>query len=324
MPTMVAIVLLGLQVCSAFVVAPTAMQRTPTISRAAASEISMGQVGAPSFPAPPPGTHATIIFLRHGQSNWNEANRFTGWADVPLTTLGKNEAAGAATAMWEAGLNVDVAFCSLLTRAQQTLAIALKIMGQEDVPINYSWRLNERMYGGLTGLNKKETVAKYGDDQVKKWRRSYAIPPPPIEKDSPYWPGNDAKYAHIPEDEIPLSECLKDTVDRCLPYWERSIMPALKRGNTVLVAAHGNSIRGMLKYLDNISDSAITELEIPTGVPLVYRLDKDLKVMPSPLAVAPLTGHFLVDEAELKRKQEEVANQSKLRYGEIPEPVGAK
>ena len=169
--------------------------------------------------------------------------------------------------------------------------------------------------GSLTGLNKKETVAKFGEDQVKLWRRSYATPPPEIDTASEYWPGNDNKYAHIPYSDIPLSECLKDTVDRCLPYWEATITPALKRGKTVLVAAHGNSIRGILKYLDGISDEEITKLEIPTGVPLVYTLDKDLKSIPSERAVAPLTGYFLVDEEELKRKQEEVANQSKLRYG---------
>jgi len=210
---------------------------------------------------------------------------------------------------------VDVAFTSLLKRAQQTLDMVLRISGQEDVPIHRNWRLNERMYGDLTGLDKKETVEKYGEDQVKQWRRSYSDPPPPIDTSSKYWPGNDNKYAHIPEEDIPLSECLKDTVDRCLPYWEGSIVPALKRGKTVLVAAHGNSIRGMLKYLDDISDEEITKLEIPTGVPLVYRLDKNLKVIPSPKAVAPLSGAFLIDEAELKKKQEEVANQSKLRYG---------
>jgi len=259
---------------------------------------------------------ATIIFLRHGQSIWNEASLFTGWADVELTTLGKNEAAQGATQMWQEGIKVDVAFTSLLTRAQQTLDIVLKITGQEDVPVHQNWRLNERMYGGLTGLNKKETVAKYGAEQVGQWRRSYSVPPPPIETDSQYWPGNDNKYAHIPEDEIPLSECLKDTVERCLPYWEESICSALKRGKTVLVAAHGNSIRGILKYLDDISDDEITKLEIPTGIPLVYRLDSNLKPIPSSRAVAPLTGHFLADLEELKKKQEEVANQSKLRYSQ--------
>jgi 2,3-bisphosphoglycerate-dependent phosphoglycerate mutase len=260
--------------------------------------------------------HATVIFLRHGQSEWNAASLFTGWADVPLTTLGKNEAAQGATQMWKDGYQVDVAFTSLLKRAQQTLAIVLKITGQEDVPVHQNWRLNERMYGGLTGLNKKETVAKYGVEQVGQWRRSYDTPPPPIEKDSDYWPGNDNKYAHIPEADIPLSECLKDTVERCLPYWETSITPALKRGKTCLIAAHGNSIRGMLKYLDGISDEEITKLEIPTGIPLVYELDKDLKPIPSPDAVAPLTGKFLTDPEALKKAQEEVANQSKLRYSQ--------
>jgi 2,3-bisphosphoglycerate-dependent phosphoglycerate mutase len=217
--------------------------------------------------------------------------------------------------MWKEGITVDVAFTSLLKRAQQTLDIVLRITGQEDIPVHQNWRLNERMYGGLTGLNKKETTEKYGEEQVKQWRRSYDTPPPPIDTGSEFWPGNDNKYAHIPESDIPLSECLKDTVERCLPYWESAITPALLRGKTVLVAAHGNSIRGMLKYLDGISDEEITKLEIPTGVPLVYKLTKDLKVLPDPNAVPPLQGRFLIDEAELKRKQEEVANQSKARYG---------
>ena len=258
---------------------------------------------------------ATIVFLRHGQSVWNEASLFTGWADVELTTLGKNEAAAGATSMWKEGIKIDVAFTSLLTRAQQTLDIVLKISGQEDVPVNFNWRLNERMYGGLTGLDKKETVAKYGEEQVGKWRRSYSTPPPEIDTSSEYWPGNDNKYAHIPLEEIPLSECLKDTVERTLPYWQGDIVPALKRGKTVLVAAHGNSIRGILKYLDDISDEEITSLEIPTGVPLVYNLDKNLNTIKDDGAIAPLTGRFLVDPEELRKKQEEVANQSKLRYG---------
>lgn len=288
-------------------------------------------------------THATLILLRHGQSVWNEANLFTGWADVGLTTLGKNEAAQGATALWREGHTIDVAYTSLLKRAQQTLEIVLKITGQEDVTVHRNWRLNERMYGGLTGLNKKETVAKYGDDQVKQWRRSYSLPPPPIDTDSECagareGPGGEvggaapgergqeargglarvapARGAHgvgLPDrlalaaaaagtgrgmttstrtsrrrsaarrapaapaapsaphpgaaspalQEIPLSECLKDTVERCLPYWESDITPALKRGKTVLVAAHGNSIRGILKYLDGISDDEITSLEVP-------------------------------------------------------------
>eukprot|EP00617_Octactis_speculum_P025432 CAMPEP_0185757078 /NCGR_PEP_ID=MMETSP1174-20130828/15509_1 /TAXON_ID=35687 /ORGANISM="Dictyocha speculum, Strain CCMP1381" /LENGTH=405 /DNA_ID=CAMNT_0028436339 /DNA_START=18 /DNA_END=1235 /DNA_ORIENTATION=- len=254
--------------------------------------------------------HATVVFLRHGQSVWNEASLFTGWADVELTTLGKNEAAKGATQMWQEGLKIDVAYTSLLKRAQQTLDIALTITGQEDVPVHYDWRLNERMYGGLTGLNKKETAEKYGPEQVKLWRRSYDIPPPEIKKDSPYWPGNDNKYAHIDEADIPLSECLKDTVDRCLPYWEGEIVPALQRGKTVLVAAHGNSIRGMVKYLDNIHEDAITDLEIPTAVPLVYHLDANLQPMKNERAVAPLSGYFLVDPEELAKLQAAVAAQS--------------
>jgi len=259
---------------------------------------------------------STLILLRHGQSVWNEASLFTGWADVELTTLGKNEAAQGATQLWKEGYVIDVAYTSLLKRAQQTLEIVLKITGQEEVPVHQSWRLNERMYGGLTGLNKKETVAKYGDEQVKQWRRSFSTPPPPIETSSPYWPGNDNKYAHIRVSDIPLSECLKDTVERTLPYWESGITPALKRGKTVLVAAHGNSIRGILKHLDGISDEAITQLEIPTGIPLVYTLDENQKPIADPLAVAPLSGRFLADPEALRRAQEEVANQSKLRYGE--------
>jgi len=289
---------------------PTA-RRLPT-ARVGAAVAARQRHAVPTMDAEEP--FATIIFLRHGQSVWNEASLFTGWADVELTTLGKNEAAQGATQMWREGIKVDVAFTSLLKRAQQTLDIVLKITGQEDVPVHQNWRLNERMYGGLTGLNKKETVAKYGQDQVAQWRRSYSTPPPPIELDSPYWPGNDNSYAHIPEEEIPRAECLKDTVERCLPYWEESITSALQRGKTVLVAAHGNSIRGILKHLDGISDDEITKLEIPTGIPLVYRLNADLAPIPSERAVAPLSGHFLADLEALKKAQEEVANQSKLRY----------
>lgn len=266
---------------------------------------------APRMAAEP---HATLVIVRHGQSEWNEANLFTGWADVGLTTLGKNEAAMGATEMWKEGLTVDVAFTSLLKRAQQTLEIVLKISGQEHVPVNANWRLNERMYGALTGLDKRETVEKYGEDQVKEWRRSFSTPPPPIDTDSEYWPGNDNKYAHIAEDKLPRSECLKDTVERCLPFWFGSVCPALSRGKKVLIAAHGNSIRGIVKVLDDISDEDITGLEIPTGIPLVYYLDKDLKPIKSERAVGLLSGYFLGDPDEIKKAQEKVANQSKLRY----------
>lgn len=204
------------------------------LSRSAAHRAPPSRIVASSA-----DTHATIVFLRHGQSMWNEANLFTGWADVPLTTLGKNEAAAGATQIWREGIVFDVCYTSLLKRAQQTLDIVLTITGQEHVITHNSWRLNERMYGALTGLDKKQTVAKYGEDQVKLWRRSFSTPPPPIDTDNEHWPGNDNRYAHIPMEDIPRSECLKDTIDRTLPYWQSDIMPALKRGKTICIAAHG-------------------------------------------------------------------------------------
>jgi len=255
----------------------------------------------------PSNTHASIVFLRHGQSTWNEASLFTGWADVELTALGKNEAATAATSMWREGITFDLAFTSRLKRAYQTLDIVLDITDQQDIPVHRTSRLNERMYGALTGLNKKETTEKYGEAQVKEWRRSYSVRPPDVEFDSPHYPGNDNKYCHIPEKFLPRAECLKDTVERALPFWHGSIEPALKRGKTVLVAAHGNSIRGLLKYLDDVSEDAITSIEIPTAVPLVYHLDEHLRPIPSAAAEPPLSGVFLADEAELKAKQAKVA-----------------
>jgi len=261
-------------------------------------------------------TFATVVFLRHGQSEWNEANLFTGWADVGLTTLGKNEAAEGATQMWKEGLRFDVGYTSRLKRAQETLDIVLQITGQEDLQVHRCWRLNERMYGALTGLNKKETVAKYGDEQVKLWRRSYSTPPPEIELDSPHAPHNQNEYLHIPEESLPLSECLKDCVERTVPYWESDITPALLRGKTVLVAAHGNSIRGILKHIDGISDDDITGLEIPTGIPLVYHLDKQLRPIKSPRAtVEVLSGYFLADQGELEAAQKKVADQTQVADG---------
>jgi len=278
---------------------------------------------SPSWPAAAPtrtrrielsaAPHSTVVFLRHGQSTWNEASLFTGWANVELTTLGKNEAASAATLLWKEGHVFDVAFTSLLKRAQQTLDIVLQITGQEDVPVHENWRLNERMYGALTGLNKKETAEKYGAAQVKEWRRSFDTPPPPIEDSSPYWPANDNKYSNIAMKDIPRSECLADTIDRTLPYWESTIVPALKRGKTVLVAAHGNSIRGMLKHIDGISNDDIVGLEIPTGVPLVYQLDAELCPIKHAKAGDLLSGVFLGDAAAVAAKQAKVAAESVAR-----------
>ena len=240
----------------------------------------------------PPGTHSTVIFLRHGQSVWNAASLFTGWADVELSTLGKNEAASAATDLWREGFNIDVAFSSRLKRAMQTLDIVLRISGQEDVPCNRCWRLNERMYGGLTGLNKVETAEKYGDEQVKIWRRSFDTPPPDVDLDSEHWPGNDREYLHIPIEDIPRAESLKDCIERTIPYWQGDITPALKRGKTVLIAAHGNSIRGMLKHLDGISDDDILSVEArsppasarhdPSPAPVLARMDARIVLIPNP------------------------------------------
>ena len=255
---------------------------------------------ASAMVAAPPGTHATVVFLRHGQSVWNAASLFTGWADVELSTLGKNEAASAATELWRQGFRFDVAYSSRLTRAKQTLDMVLRISGQEDVPCNRCWRLNERMYGGLTGLNKVETAEKYGSEQVKVWRRSFSTPPPEVDLDSEYWPGNDAEYLHIPLEQIPRAESLKDCIDRTLPYWHSDVAPALLRGKTVLIAAHGNSIRGMLKYLDDISDEEILGVEVPTAIPLVYHLDAELKPIRTAAAAAgsPLSGQFLMEPTE--------------------------
>ena len=285
---------------------------------------AMLRIATPQPHMATPQPHAHVVFVRHGQSIWNEASLFTGWSDVELTTLGKNEAAEGATQIWKSGLKIDVAFTSLLKRAQQTLELVLLITGQEGVPVHQSWRLNERMYGALTGLNKKETVEKFGEAQVKEWRRSYTTPPPPIDERSPYWPGNDNKYIHIPMDEIPRAECLKDTVERTLPYWEGAIAPALRRGKTVLIAAHGNSIRGLVKHLDRISDAEIVELEIPTGIPLHYALDADLRPIPLDGAVAPLSGEFLADDpAEVARARDRVANQAKLLHSEVAESAAS-
>jgi 2,3-bisphosphoglycerate-dependent phosphoglycerate mutase len=218
-----------------------------------------------------------LVLLRHGQSQWNQENRFTGWVDVPLSPLGVEEAQKAGQALRAEKLEFDIAFTSLLKRAVKTLWIALEELDLMWIPIRSSYRINERMYGGLQGLNKAETAAKHGDDQVKIWRRSYDVRPPPLDRDSPYWPGRDPRYRNLSPTEIPATECLKDTVERFLPYWESDIAPALREGKRVLIAAHGNSLRALVKHLDRISDQDIVELNIPTGVPLYYELDDSLK-----------------------------------------------
>lgn len=245
-----------------------------------------------------------VVLLRHGESQWNLENRFTGWTDVDLTPKGEEEAKAAGVLLKQEGFEFDVAYTSVLTRAVRTLWITLTEMNMVWIPIINSWRLNERHYGALQGLNKAETAQKYGDDQVLIWRRSYDTQPPALTPDDPRYPGNDRRYANLASEELPLTECLKDTVARFLPYWHETIAPAIKSGKRVLIAAHGNSIRALVKYLDNISEAEIVGLNIPTGVPLVYELDDDLK---------PIRSYYLGDPEEAKRKAEAVANQGKAK-----------
>jgi 2,3-bisphosphoglycerate-dependent phosphoglycerate mutase len=244
-----------------------------------------------------------LVLVRHGQSQWNLDNRFTGWVDVPLSEQGMKEAKEGGRLMKEAGLTFDVAYTSVLKRAIKTLWIALEELDLMWIPVHRSWRLNERMYGALQGLNKAETVARHGDEQVLIWRRSYDVPPPPLDETHEYWPGKDRRYAKLAKSDLPKTECLKDTVNRFLPLWESEIAPAVKRGERVIIAAHGNSLRALVKYLDGVSDSDIVELNIPTGIPLVYELDANLK---------PIKPRYYLGDAEAAEKAAKaVANQTK-------------
>ncbi|MHC4914696.1 MAG: 2,3-diphosphoglycerate-dependent phosphoglycerate mutase [Planctomycetota bacterium] len=218
-----------------------------------------------------------LVLLRHGESEWNSQNRFTGWTDVDLSKRGVAEARDAGRLLREKDWGFDLAFTSLLRRATRTLDIVLEEMSLTDVPVRRSWRLNERHYGALQGLNKAETAAEHGADQVQVWRRSYDVRPPALERSDERWPGNDPRYAHVEREDLPLTECLKDTVERFLPYWHAEIAPELAAGRRVLIAAHGNSLRALVKFLDVVPDEEIPKLEIPTGVPLIYELDSGLK-----------------------------------------------
>jgi 2,3-bisphosphoglycerate-dependent phosphoglycerate mutase len=245
-----------------------------------------------------------IVLLRHGESVWNRENRFTGWTDVDLSEKGFNEAKKAGQSLKNEGYTFDVAYTSVLKRAIRTLWITLDGMDLMWIPVINSWRLNERHYGALQGLNKAETAAKFGEDQVLVWRRSYDIPPPPLETADDRYPGHDPRYKNLSPTELPLTECLKDTVDRFLPYWHEVISPAVQSGKRVVVAAHGNSLRALVKYLDGISDDEIVGLNIPTGIPLVYELEENLK---------PVRHYYLGDPDEIKRAIESVASQGKAK-----------
>jgi 2,3-bisphosphoglycerate-dependent phosphoglycerate mutase len=245
-----------------------------------------------------------VVLLRHGESEWNRENRFTGWTDVDLSEKGLAEAHEAGRLMKEAGLTFDLAFTSVLRRAIKTLDIALDDMDQLWIPVTKHWRLNERHYGALQGLNKAETAAKHGEAQVKIWRRSYDIPPPPLTPDDERYSGKDPRYANLEPSEIPASESLKDTVARFLPYWHETIAPTIAAGRRVLIAAHGNSLRALIKYLDGLSDQAIIDVNVPTAIPLVYELDDNLR---------PLRSHYLGDAGAVASAQHAVAAQGKAR-----------
>jgi 2,3-bisphosphoglycerate-dependent phosphoglycerate mutase len=245
-----------------------------------------------------------LVLVRHGQSTWNLENRFTGWTDVGLTNLGREEAHEAGKLLREGGYVFDVAYTSVLRRAIQTLWIVLEQMNLEWIPVTNAWQLNERHYGALQGLNKAEMAEKFGEAQVKIWRRSYDVPPPALELDDERHPRFDPRYASLAPEQLPATESLKITLERVLPYWHSTLTPAIRSGQRVIIAAHGNSIRALVKYLDNISEAEITELNIPTGLPLVYELDEDLK---------PIKSYYLGDPEEAAKKAAAVANQAKVK-----------
>jgi len=246
----------------------------------------------------------TLVLLRHGESTWNKENRFTGWTDVDLSERGRQEAAEAGRLLKAGNYIFDMAFTSVLKRAIRTLWVTLDALDLMWIPVTKSWRLNERHYGALQGLNKAETAAKHGDAQVKIWRRSYDIPPPPLTTDDERYSGRDPRYAGLPPGEIPLTESLKDTVARFLPYWHETIAPAVKSGRRVIIAAHGNSLRALVKYLDDVPDDEIVELNIPTGIPLVYELDDSLR---------PIRHYYLGDPEAAARAAAAVAGQTARR-----------
>ena len=243
-----------------------------------------------------------LVLIRHGESQWNLENRFTGWHDVNLTDTGIAQATNAGKLLKEAGFEFDLAYTSVLLRAIKTLNLALEEMGQHYLPVERHWRLNERHYGALTGLNKAETAEKHGDEQVKMWRRSFDVPPPSVDTDSEHFPGHDRRYSNVDPEILPRAESLKLTIERVLPYWHDVIRPSIQDGKRIIIAAHGNSLRALVKYLDGMSEEEVLELNIPTGVPLVYELDKDMK---------PISKEYLGDPEEIKKMVNSVANQGK-------------
>uniref|UniRef100_M4BQ04 Phosphoglycerate mutase n=1 Tax=Hyaloperonospora arabidopsidis (strain Emoy2) TaxID=559515 RepID=M4BQ04_HYAAE len=255
-------------------------------------------------------TH-TLVLIRHGESVWNKQNLFTGWYDVQLSDKGNQEAAAAGQLLKQEGFTFDVAYTSYLKRAIRTLWHVLEQTDQMWIPVHKTWRLNERHYGALTGLDKQATVEKHGAEKVLEWRRSYDIPPPALDPASEFYPGNDVKYQAVPKAQLPLAESLELTAARVLPEWHNTIVPSIKAGKNVVIAAHGNSLRALVKHLDNISEDEITGLNIPTGAPLVYHLDEDLKPIPHQDAIAPLSAFYLGDQDGIRNRILGVKNQTK-------------
>ena len=245
-----------------------------------------------------------LVLLRHGESIWNKENLFSGWADVDLSEQGISEAKKAGKLLKEEGYVFDLAFTSVLKRAIRTLWLVLDEMDLMWIPVIRSWRLNERHYGALQGLNKEQTAEKFGEEQVLTWRHSYDIPPPALKKSDDFYPGHDLRYTDLSKQDLPLSECLKDTVERFMPYWYNSIAPMIRENKKVIISAHGNTLRALVKFLDQVPDDEIVKLNIPTGIPLVYELDKSLK---------PVNHHYLGDSAAIKKAMESVANQGKVK-----------
>ncbi|HIH91648.1 TPA: 2,3-diphosphoglycerate-dependent phosphoglycerate mutase [Candidatus Woesearchaeota archaeon] len=245
-----------------------------------------------------------LVLLRHGQSTWNRENRFTGWTDVPLSEQGKEEARQAGRILKQEGYAFDIAFTSVLKRAIDTLSLAMEEMRHPRIPITYAWQLNERHYGALQGLNKAEMAAKYGEQQVKLWRRSYAVQPPALEKSDKRHPSHDPLYKDLDEKDLPSTESLKDVVAKVVPYWQQEIAPLLKQGKRILISAHGNSLRALVKHFDGIPEEEITELNIPTGMPLVYELDDHLK---------PVRHYYLGDPEAVKKAMEAIAQQGRAK-----------
>ncbi|GFN45696.1 2,3-diphosphoglycerate-dependent phosphoglycerate mutase [Candidatus Regiella insecticola] len=249
-------------------------------------------------------TVTKLVLVRHGESEWNKENRFTGWADVDLSDKGRLEAKQAGDLLKKEGFIFDLAYTSVLKRAANTLSSVLVRLGQSELPVEASWKLNERHYGALQGLDKAETAKKYGEEKVKQWRRGFAISPPELTKEDERYPGHDPRYAALLSHELPLTESLASTIERVIPYWQQVIKPRVMEGKGVIIVAHGNSLRALVKYLDNMSEEAIMELNIPTAVPLVYELDKDLK---------PIKHYYLGDSEEIAKKAAAVAHQGRAQ-----------